>query len=240
MDFLFYIALFVIAYLYSSIGHGGASGYISIMVLFSITPEFIKISALTMNVIVSAIAFMSFYKAGHFRSSLIWPFLITSIPAAYIGAKLQVSPLVFNVILLTFLVVAAIRLFFESGNNGKEFRPVNIPMFMIIGGVLGLFSGIAGIGGGILLTPILVLFNWADIKQSAAVSALFILANSLSGIAGLSITGLHYPNNFLLWLSLVVGGALLGAYFGSFKFNTKVLRIFLAIILLIASVKLFV
>ena len=240
MEILFFISLFTITYLYSTIGHDGASGYLSVMALFSVAPETMKSSALIMNLFVAGIAFVNYYKAGYFKWGLIWPFLVTSIPLSYLGATIDVSHRFFNSVLLVFLVLAIARLVIMKTSDSEKLRQRNIPVFMLVGGILGFFSGIIGIGGGILLTPILIMLGWSTLKQAAAVSSLFILLNSLSGLFGLYFKGISVAENFYVWILCVVLGGLLGAYYGSFKIKPEILRFFLAGVLLLACIKIFI
>lgn len=240
MEILFLLSLLIVAYLYSSIGHGGASGYLSVMALFSLAPETMKSSALAMNLFVSGIAFVNYYRAGYFKWGLIWPFLITSIPFAYLGARINVSELAFNTVLVFFLVLAIIRLLFIKTVDPDALRKWNIPLFILIGALLGFFSGIIGIGGGIILTPVLIMFRWSTLKQAAAVSALFIFLNSVSGLFSIYSKGLELPEHFVFWVISVVAGALIGGWVGSRKIKPEILRYVLAVVLLLACIKVFI
>ena len=240
VELVFVILIFITAFLYASVGHGGASGYLTLMVLFGIETSIMRSTALTMNLFVSGIAFVSFYRAGHFNFKLFWPFAITSIPAAYIGAQLSIDPRLYKIILGVFLIIAMARLLIPFSMKDKVIKPLpTIPAFGI-GGLLGIFSGMIGIGGGIILSPVLILFRWADMRQTAGISALFIFVNSVSGLAGLSINSqIHYPNQLLLWILAVVFGGLAGGYSGSHKFSINGLRIILSLVMLFATYKLF-
>ncbi|MFW6371916.1 MAG: sulfite exporter TauE/SafE family protein [Bacteroidota bacterium] len=236
---IFYALIFLTAVLYSSVGHGGASGYLAIMALFSVTPENMRASALVLNLFVAGISFYSYYKGGYFRLKLLLPFVVLSIPMAFIGAKIEINPSVYKVILGIFLLVAVARMLFKA-NKPEEIKPVNDFLALVIGAFLGFFSGMIGIGGGIILSPLLLLFKWATIKQTAAVSALFIFLNSASGIAGLSVRQAFNPvDEIYLMIALGIGGSLAGSYLGKERFSSFRLTYLLASVLIFASVKLF-
>lgn len=235
---LFYILLLVVAFLYASVGHGGASGYLALMSFFSFVPETMRPIALMLNIVVSGIAFIQYYRGGHFKWDIFWPFALTSVPAAFLGGLVVVEAGVYKKILAVLLLFSVLKL---SGLNirTKWFEvKQNIVLALLIGAIIGLFSGMIGIGGGIILSPVIILLNWADMKQTAAVSALFILVNSLSGLAGLYTNGFNIGTEILLPGIIAIGGGLAGAYYGATKFNNKVLKKLLAFVLLIASIKL--
>lgn len=240
MEYLFLALILIIAFLYSSVGHGGASGYLAIMALFSITPYLMRPSALTLNVFVSAIAFVAFYRAGYFRWKLIWPFLITSVPAAFAGALVPVNGNFYEIILGIFLLIAVARILFSPTALTEKPSDPPIAVALIIGALLGLLSGMIGIGGGVILSPLLILFHWATVKESAAVSSLFILLNSVSGLSALLFDGFRYDSGLLLWIAAGIAGAAGGSYTGSIKLKQGKLKYVLAAILLMASIKLFV
>jgi uncharacterized protein len=240
MGILFLLLLFIIAFLYSSVGHGGGSGYLALFALFGIAPAFMRSTSLVLNVFVAGIAFIAYYRAGFFRIKLILPFLLTSIPAAYVGALIKIDPKLYKIILGVFLLIAVIRMLFVKGAVGDASRHPSFPVAMLIGAVLGLFSGMIGIGGGIILSPLLILFHWANIKESAAASALFILLNSISGILGLQRTGFAMESHMILWILVGFTGGVLGSYSGSKRLNTIWLKYMLSAVLLMASIKLFI
>ncbi|MEP7267506.1 MAG: sulfite exporter TauE/SafE family protein [Saprospiraceae bacterium] len=188
--------LFLVAFLYSSVGHGGASGYLALMAFFSFAPETMWPTALMLNIFVSLIAFIQYYRSGHFKWQLFWPFAIASIPAAFIGGLIVVDAKIYKTILGVLLLFPVVRLGGVKFNAEETQKEQKLFTSLIIGALIGLFSGMIGIGGGIILSPIILLLHWANMKQTAAVSALFILVNSMAGLAGLSqrvlISGLKW------------------------------------------------
>jgi uncharacterized protein len=232
------ILIAVVAFLYASVGHGGASGYLALMVLFGISPQLMKPSALLLNIFVSGISFYMYYRKGHFKWQLLLPFIILSIPMAFVGASITIEKHTYEIILAICLIIATLRLVGVFGKASfTELKEIKFVPAMLIGAVLGFVSGMIGIGGGILLSPILLLLKWADLKQTAAVSAAFILLNSISGMAGATMTRQVINPEMYLWVAAAVSGGLLGAYLGSSRFNTVVLRYILSVVLLFASTK---
>lgn len=225
--------------MYSTVGHGGASGYLALMVFLNFVPEQIRPTALVLNVLVSAIASMQYYRSGYFKRELFIPLILLSVPLAFLGSRVQLSPSVFKIILGICLLLSVIRILGLIGNNsGETLRKMPLLIALLIGGGIGLISGMIGIGGGILLSPILLLFRWADIKQTAALAAPFILVNSLSGLAGLMSRHLVFPDKIMWWVLATLIGGLLGSYWGSHRFNSVVLKYLLATVLLFAAGKL--
>jgi uncharacterized membrane protein YfcA len=239
MDWIFLIALFVVAYLYSSVGHGGASGYLALMALFGIEMVFMKPSALILNLFVSAVAFYAYFRGGYFKPRILIPFVITSIPLAFIGASLEIPPELYRKILGVCLLVATMRILIRPGKLNFERRNLPIVVALITGAVVGFFSGMIGIGGGIILSPLLLLTRWADMKETAAVSAAFIFLNSLSGLTGHILAGMEISPQIYTWVFVAFAGGLAGSFTGSFKFSEGILKYVITIVLLIASVKLY-
>ena len=238
MEYIFLVSLFVIAFLYSSVGHGGGSGYLALMALAGFAPQFMRSTSLTLNIFVSMIAFIAYFKAGYFRFTLILPFLLSSIPMAYFGALLPIQPTVYKIILSLFLLGAIARMLFIPNAVSEQPGKPSLPVALLIGAVLGLLSGMIGIGGGIILSPVLILFHWANMKQAAAASALFIFLNSISGLIGLFQTGFNYDPHIISWIVVGVAGGIAGSYSGSFKIHADKLKYILATVLLVASIKL--
>ena len=228
--------LAIMAFLYASVGHGGASGYLAVMALFAIAPPVMKQTALLLNLGVSLMSFIAFYRQGYFKWTLFWPFALGSIPVAFLGARIPLTDSTYKQILGACLFLAVIRMVVSF----KESSARNLPVFLgvLVGAVIGLLSGMIGIGGGIILSPLLLLFRWASLKEAAAVSALFIFVNSVSGLAGLKTWIPIDQSQMLYWLIASLIGGFLGARWGArIASNTKVKWI-LALVLVIASLKL--
>ena len=235
------ILIFVVAFLYSTVGHGGASGYLAVMSLLSFNPHTMPVIALILNVGVSAIAFFSYRNAGHFKGSLLYPFLIFSVPMAWLGSKIPLSHSAYSLLLAFALLFAAFRLNFKiSEPVSAETKPLNFPAALLIGGAIGFISGAIGIGGGIFLSSILLFFHWSTIKESAAVSAPFIFINSIIGlIPRLSADNFSWHSTGL-YISCALVGGLLGSHLGARHFTAPVLRKILGLVLFSAAIKLLI
>jgi len=230
------LLLAIMAFLYASVGHGGASGYLAVMALFAIAPPLMKQTALLLNLGVSLMSFIAFYRQGYFKWNLFWPFALGSIPAAILGARIPLTDSTYKQILGACLFLAVIRMVVSLQESSARRLPVFIGI--LAGGLIGLLSGMIGIGGGIILSPLLLLFRWASLKEAAAVSALFIFVNSVSGLAGLKTWIPLDQSQMVYWLAASLVGGFLGARWGAaIASNTKVKWI-LALVLVIASLKL--
>jgi len=238
-ELIFITTLMFVAFLYSSVGHGGASGYLALMALFGIETIYMKSTALTLNLFVSAISFWAFFKKGHFKFKVLLPFIIGSMPMAFIGARINIDPQIYKIILAVFLIIAVTRMLIAKKGDFKETKELKFIPAILIGAVLGLFSGMIGIGGGIILSPLLLLFRWANVKETAGISAVFIFLNSSTGLLGLHLSS-HYIPNPHVWIWAMAGlvGGFLGGYIGSGKLDSYKLKYVLAFVLFIASVKL--
>ncbi|HWR94590.1 MAG TPA: sulfite exporter TauE/SafE family protein [Flavobacterium sp.] len=232
--------LVFVSFLYSSVGHGGASGYLALMSIFSFPISFMKPTALILNILVSGLAFYFYQKENKIQWKTFNPFIITSIPFAFIGGYLKIDTFYFNIILAMVLLVAVLRLLGIFGKEKEVVTSVNIPLALFFGAIIGLLSGLLGIGGGILLTPLLIILGWATFKQAATMSALFILINSISGLLGFVAKGEVIDSGVLVLAIFAFMGGTFGAYYGSKKFNLVVLRNILAFVLSIAIYKLYV
>lgn len=237
---LFCLLLAVVAFLYSSVGHGGASGYLALMAIFSFPVLVMKPSALLLNLFVSGISFFFYYRKEFFKPKLFYPFAITSVPAAFIGGMIPLENSFYKIVLGIVLILAALRLFGFFNAKEKESAPINIPLALAIGLGIGLLSGMLGIGGGVILSPILLLLGWANLKETAAISSLFIFVNSIAGLSGYFMGGKTVPMESFYLVPIAIFGGILGAYYGSGHFSNKVLKYVLATVILMASVKLIV
>ncbi|MGB1019489.1 MAG: sulfite exporter TauE/SafE family protein [Flavobacteriaceae bacterium] len=229
-----------VAFLYASVGHGGASGYLALMALFSFAPDFMKPTALLLNLFVAGIAFYQFYRANYFNKQLFIPFVITSVPASFFGGRLQLDPTLYKKILAVLLLIALVRMLWPQSSRAIEIKPLNIGLALSFGLLIGLFSGMIGIGGGIMLTPLIMLFRWGNVKTAAAVSALFIWVNSAAGMGGQLSRGVELSPQAWLLVLVAFGGGLLGSYFGSQKWSTKRVEWLLSGVLFLASMKLLI
>ncbi|MFD3407133.1 sulfite exporter TauE/SafE family protein [Aquirufa sp. HETE-83D] len=230
------LLLAIMAFLYASVGHGGASGYLAVMAIFAIAPPVMKQTALLLNLGVSLMSFIAFYRQGYFKWNLFWPFALGSIPAAFLGARIPLTDSTYKQILGACLFLAVIRMVVSFKDTTRRSMPMALGIFT--GAAIGLLSGMIGIGGGIILSPLLLLFRWASLKEAAAVSALFIFVNSISGLAGLKTWIPMDQSQMMYWLAASLVGGFLGARWGAaIASNTKVKWI-LALVLVIASLKL--
>lgn len=237
--YLFFSILPIISFLYASVGHGGASGYLALMALFSFSPEVMKPTALLLNLFVAGISFYHYYKQGFFNRKLFLAFAVASIPMAFLGGTFDIDATVYKKILGVLLFFAVLKMLNVFGKESQEIKDVKIWQGLIIGGIIGFFSGLIGIGGGIILTPVILLLHWGNMKQAAAVSALFIWVNSAAGLIGQVSTGVTFSSQSFLMVALAIAGGFLGAYLGSKRFSYKRLKQLLAIVLIMASIKLF-
>lgn len=236
--FLFYGLLFLVAFLYASVGHGGASGYLALMAIFSVAPEVMKPTALLLNLFVSLTSFIQFYRGKHFLWKIFLPLALASVPMAFIGGLLVVDGSVYKKLLGLLLLIPVIRFLFFSNTPASELKKSSPVLSVFIGGTIGYLSGLIGIGGGIILSPVLLFLKWTDQKQTAAISALFIFVNSLSGLAGQLTKGIQFNANMVWYVAIAFTGGLLGAYFGALKFKQTILKNVLAVVLLLAAYKL--
>ena len=234
---LLLIATGIVAFLYSSVGHAGASGYIAVMTLLGLAPSTIRPTALLLNILVASIGSIQFARAGHFRWSLFWPFALLSTPAAYLGGYLQLPVAALRILIGLVLLFSAGRLFFRRSDPPKVHSP-SPPAALSLGGIIGLLSGLTGTGGGIFLTPTLLFLGWARIREAAAVSALFILVNSIAGLAGYFVANQSIPSLGLVLAGAAIIGGMAGSHFGSQRFAVRTISLVLAIVLVIAGTKL--
>src|SRR4051812_737299 len=235
------IMLFLAAMLYSSIGHAGASAYLAAMALVGAPAELMKPTALCLNIIVATIGTIQFAKAGYFSWRIYWPFAVTSIPCAFIGGAIRLPYHYYNTMVGIVLVFAAGRLMYSTAKSSDfKTRPLPVGVALVLGAAIGLLAGLTGVGGGIFLSPLLLLAHWADVKQTAAVSVAFILANSIAGLAG-NLASLHYlPPQIPLFAVVVAIGGIIGSHFGSRRLAPNALKFLLGVVLLVAGIKLIV
>ncbi|WP_394674778.1 sulfite exporter TauE/SafE family protein [uncultured Chryseobacterium sp.] len=235
---LFYGILFFVAFFYAAVGHGGASGYLALMALYSVAPEEMKPTALMLNLFVSLTSFIQYYRGGYFLKKLFIPIAAASVPLAFIGGMITVEESIYKRILGVLLLFPVFRFFFFRNVEDSALKDQNLVIAVITGGIIGFLSGMIGIGGGIILSPVLLLLQWTNQKQTAAISAAFIFVNSLAGLGGMLTQGISFTGNMLMYIAVAFTGGLLGAYFGAKRFNQNVLKYILAVVLLMASYKL--
>jgi uncharacterized membrane protein YfcA len=231
------VAICLVAFLYSSVGHAGASGYIAVMSLASLSPAVIKPSALVLNILVASIGSWQFFRAGHFSWRLFWPFALLSIPFAFVGGYVDLPTHLFKLLVGAVLLLSALYFVWQPHNDSVRCEPSK-PAALAAGGVLGLFAGLTGTGGGIFLTPLLLIMRWARTRNAAATSALFILVNSAAGLLGNVSSTRNIPAMVLpMAIAAVIGGSA-GSYLGSNRLPPATIKRLLAIVLVIAGLKL--
>lgn len=233
-------ALFLlVAFLYSTVGHAGASGYLAVMALVGVSDAIWKPTSFSLNILVATVTTIQFARAGHFSWRLFWPFALLSIPAAFLGGKILLPTHVFKIVIGAVLLFSAWRLALTGPRTAPaRTRPPPVPFAIGVGAVLGFVAGLTGTGGGIFLSPLMLLCGWADTKRTAAASAVFILVNSVSGLAGLYSRFGTLPPAIPLWGGAVVAGGLFGSQLGSRILGGRTLRRLLAVVLVMAGAKL--
>lgn len=235
------VAVLCMAGLYSTVGHGGGSGYLAVLAIAAIAPEEMRPTALILNIAVSSIATWKFLATGTFRKDLFFPLIYASIPAAFVGGFIEIPGTVYKPVIGIVLLYAAVRLFIPVHGNEKTKKP-KLFVALVMAATIGFLSGMIGIGGGIFLSPLILLLGWATAKQTAAMSAPFILINSIAGLCGIAADNGGLPVNASFVAPLVVAvvvGGFVGASFGSRKLGYQSLRSVLGIVLLIAAAKMF-
>jgi uncharacterized protein len=234
------LAILVVAFLYSSVGHAGASGYIAVMSLFGLSQAVIKPTALTLNILVASIGTWQFYRAGYFSWRLFWPFAVLAAPLAFLGGYQSLPTPVFKIVVGVVLIFSAARFLWKPAEDATAHEPSR-PVAITWGAGFGLLADLTGTGGGIFLTPLLLFMRWAQVKTAAAVSAMFILINSLAGLLGnlISPKGVEeFPSfAYIIAVAAVIGGTA-GSYLGSKHFDHTTIKRLLAVVLLIAGGKL--
>ena len=230
-------AIFVVAALYSSVGHAGASGYIAVMSLFALAPASIKPTALVLNILVASLATWQFARAGHLSLRRVWPFAVLSVPAAFVGGYITLPLATFKFLLGAVLLYSALHLLLAKANQ-RDAVPTPLWLALGAGGLIGLLSGLTGTGGGIFLSPLLLMMGWAGTKETAATSALFILLNSVAGLLGNFASTALLPSFIWPLLACAAVGGFIGSRLGSSQASAIVIRRLLAAVLLIAGGKL--
>lgn len=228
----------VVAALYASVGQAGASGYLAVMAIAGLPPEVMRPTSLTLNVLVAAIGSVKFYRAGCFSWRLFWPFAVVSVPLALAGGSLTLPVRIYQPLVGAVLLFAAYRLARKPFPSTGDTRPPHVAVALPTGAAIGLLAGLTGIGGGIILTPLVLFMRWADPKTAFGVSAPFILVNSIAALVGLWIQTAPLPGEIAIWAGAVIAGGWLGATYGSRHASAPAVQRLLAVVLLIAAVRL--
>lgn len=235
--------ILIVALLYSTVGHGGASGYLAVLALFGasfgMTPAVMKPTALVLNIIVASVGTLRFYRAGFFSWRTFWPFAVASIPASFIGGSLSLPVPIYKSIVGIVLLYSAVRLFFSAATADKKTTTV-VPIWIALplGAGLGLLSGLTGVGGGIFLSPILLIVGWSKTKETSGVAAAFILVNSVAGLLGHIAAVSHIPGDITFWAPAALIGGWIGTEMGTRLLPVTGIRRWLSVVLALAGLKL--
>jgi uncharacterized membrane protein YfcA len=235
----FFALLPIVAFMYAAVGHGGASGYLALMALWSFPVSMMKPTALVLNLFVAAISFFAYARKGHFNTKLFLAFALSSVPMAFLGGTIEIDASIYKKVLAVLLVFAVLKMLGVFGKENNQIKDVPFWQGLLAGAAIGLFSGMIGIGGGIILSPVILIMGWGRMKEAAAVSAAFIWVNSAAGLAGHLSRGITIDPHAYILIAIALIGGLLGGYFGSVRFNNLALKRMLAFVLIIACAKLF-
>lgn len=235
-DYWLLIAVLAMAVLYSSVGHGGASGYLAAMALWGLAPETMRPTALVMNIVVTCWLLYRFKPYQMMPYSLFWPLVLASTPMAFVGGMISIDALAYRLLVGALLLFAAIRMLLIT-NGVRHIQLPPLGLIVLVGACLGFVSGLTGIGGGVFLSPIVLIFGWCSMRQSAAVAAGFILLNSVGGLSGYLISDQSWPMGSAWLLIAAFIGCLVGAELASHRASSLTLQKLLAVVLVIASIK---
>jgi len=238
ISLILYLLILLVACLYSSVGHGGASGYLALMSFFAIPVATMKPVALILNIVVSIIAFIQFYRSGFFDKKIFLLLAVTSVPAAYAGGLTNLDAIYYKQLLGVFLFFAAARLAIPTEKEILVKQTPPMAFLLLIGAAIGFLSGLIGIGGGIILSPILILLGYTDVKKAAGISALFIFVNSVAGLLGQIQYGIEFTVSMSVMILMAIAGGLIGSFYGAKKFNILIMKRVLAVVLMLAAMKL--
>jgi uncharacterized protein len=243
MDVVLAIIFFVIAALYGAVGLGGGSSYLAVMGIMGLPPEVIRPTSLALNILVASIGTWKHVRAGQFSARIFWPVVAASIPFAFLGGRLSLPTELYRPVVGIVLLYAALRLW-QSARGGQQItnpaKRLPVWLALIAGAVIGLVSGLVGIGGGIFLGPLLLLAGWADTREAMGITAAFVVVNSVAGLVGRYSVVPELPPSLIIWLIVVGVGGWIGAEFGSNRLNPFILRRLLALILLAGGLRLLV
>ena len=242
-DFTITFLVFITAIMYASVGHAGASGYLAVMALFGLAPEAMRPTALVLNIVVAGLTTYKYSKAGQNNLRLLSPFIITSIPAAFIGGTLNLPTNIFKLIIGFILLISAVYFLFTAKKSvitdSITTKP-KLTISLLTGGIIGFLAGISGTGGGIFLSPILILMRWSSIRTVSGIAASFILVNSISGLAGTTFSYDVLPQNLPALIVAVLLGGFIGTYLGTKKLSITGIRYLLALVQIIAGIKMII
>jgi len=233
------VCIFIVAMLYASVRHGGASGYLAVMALFSLHPEALQPTALMLNIVVAGVGTYLYCSAGQFSWRVFWPFVITSIPMSFLGGTFSLAPEIYRPILGLVLFYAAWRLFVRRKHDDYEAKAPDLPLAMLVGGVLGFASGLIGVGGGIFLSPLMILLRWATVREVSGIAALFILVNSISGLFGHLSSLQHVPEYAPVLAGMALVGGTIGALCGSRHLPVATILKAMSLMMVLAGGKMF-
>lgn len=233
------VCIFIVAMLYASVGHGGASGYLATMALFSLHPEALKPTALLLNIVVAGAGAWLYCRAGQFSWRAFWPFVVTSIPASFLGGSFSLPPHLYRPALGLVLLFAAWRLLVRRDRGEIQPQAPQLTTAMLVGAGLGFASGLIGVGGGIFLSPLMILLGWARVREVSGIAALFILVNSISGLTG-HLSSLQYvPAYAPLLAGVALAGGSIGALCGSRHLPVAMILKAMSLMLVMAGGKMF-
>lgn len=224
------------AVLYSSVGHGGASGYLAAMALFSLAPETMRPAALVMNIFVAGLVWLRLYRADYFDWRVYLPLAVSALPMAYIGGTIQLSASLYYYIVASALLFAAWQLFRYRQVEHETVSP-QLVVAIPLGLVLGFAAGLTGIGGGVYLSPLLLLMRWTDMRTNAGIAAAFVFTNSLAGLAGYASSNTLWPDHIVEYVIVAVAGAVIGSELAVRRLSKSRLKAILALVLVIAAIK---
>lgn len=233
------VCIFIVAMMYASVGHGGASGYLAIMALFSLLPAALKPTALMLNIVVAGVGTYLYCSAGQFSWRVFWPFVVTSIPASFVGGYFSLPPELYRPALGMVLLFAAWRLFVRKDHVSYEAKAPKLHIAMLVGAVLGFASGLIGVGGGIFLSPLMILLGWARVREVSGIAALFILVNSISGLMGHMSSLQYIPDYAPLLAGVALMGGSIGALCGSRHLPVATILKAMSFMLVMAGGKMF-
>jgi uncharacterized protein len=240
IDFLLALCLMFGAVLFTSVGHGGASAYIALMALFGLETAVIRPTALVLNILVTSFSSVRYIRAGLFDWRTLWPVLLGAVPLAFVGGSIHLSGQFYKPLVGAVLLFSAIRLFWpDMIARLPELRVIPVWAGIVCGALIGFLAGLTGTGGGIFLSPLLIFTGWSDIRKASGISTVFILCNSIAGLAGNFASVGAVGEETWLFAVAVLAGAVIGTHLGITAFAKQAVLKALGVVLLVASAKLF-